>query len=302
MCGLNVGISLIMAYSGSTQSEVRAVSMWRRSVIRTFVVLLLSVVFSDSKAALLVFSSTEHQVGAHVVAGSNMDEHLDSTPPHPLPLSTSARATAGVGKHASASGFADEDVLVASAESDSADTDTLGFGGGSFLGTFRAGPGTLGLHFQFDTNGQVFGAGNARSEAKLTVTLMSNNETLYTESFQAPSIVSTSFELPVDSTGSLNLVLVSLTSSSDASASNSSGAHFQLSFAPVPEPSSTLVMLLAIPLVLALLHRSGSRLVGKALHAEGVPDGEPLEAVNRQHAAPRIPPVIGSDQCSGILF
>jgi len=104
-------------------------------VIRTFMVLLLSVVFSDSQAALLVFSSTEHQVGAHVAAGSNMDEHLDSTPPHPLPLSTSAFATAGVGNRASASGFADEDVLVASAESDSADTDTLGFGGGSFLGT-----------------------------------------------------------------------------------------------------------------------------------------------------------------------
>ena len=93
-------------------------------MIRRFVVLLLSVVFSDSQPALLVFSSTDHQVGAHVAAGSNTDEHLDSTLPHPLPLSTSALAAAGVGNRASASDFADEDVVVASAQSSSPDTDS----------------------------------------------------------------------------------------------------------------------------------------------------------------------------------
>ena len=232
-------------------------------MLRIFVVLLLSVVTSDVQAALLVFSSTEYQVGAHAAAGSNMDEHLDSSPPHPLPLSASAVVTAGVDNHASASGFADDGVLAASAESGSVGTDTVGFGGGSFLGTFNAGPGTLQLHFQFDTSSRVLGAGNAQADAKLTVTLISNGETLYTESFEAPNIVSTTFELPESSAGSLNFVLFNLASSSDASASDSSAAHFQLSLEPVPEPSIVAAMLIAIPLMLALLPGFGSRLLGK---------------------------------------
>jgi hypothetical protein len=232
-------------------------------VVRILRVLLLCVVFSDSQSALLVFSSTEYQVGAQAAAGDNTDEHLDSSPPQPLALSTSAIAKAGVGNHASASGVADDGVLVASAEAVSVATDTLGFGGGSFLGTFSVGPGKLGLHFQFDADGEVFGAGNARSEAKLTVTLTSNGETLYTESFESPNLVSSSFELPVNSVGSLNLVLFSATSASNASAFNSSAAHFQLSFEPVPEASSMLFMLIAIPLLLVLRSGFGRKFCGR---------------------------------------
>jgi len=229
-------------------------------VVRILRVLLLCVVFSDSQAALLVFSSTEFQVGAQAAAGDNTDEHLDSSPPQPLALSTSAIAKAGVGNHASASGLADDGVLVASAEAVSVGADTLGFGGGSFLGTFNVGPGKLGLHFQFDIDGRVSGSGNARSDAKLAVTLASDGETLYTENFASPNIVTTSFELPASSTGSLNLVLFSAASSNNASAFNSSKARFQLFFEPVPEPSCVLVMLIAIPLVLALRRGSGRNL------------------------------------------
>jgi len=229
-------------------------------VVHILRVLLLCVVFSDSQAALLVFSSTEYQVGAQAAAGANTDEHLDSSPPQPLALSTSATAKAGVGNHASASGVADDGLLVASAEAVSVGTDTLGFGGGSFLGTFNVGAGKLGLHFQFDADGEVFGAENARSDAKLAVTFMSNGETLYTENFESPNIVTTSFELRTNSTGSLNLVLFSVASSTNASAFNSSKARFQLSVEPVPEPSCVLFMLITIPLVLALRRGSGRNL------------------------------------------
>ena len=227
--------------------------------MRTFLMLILAVVFSHAQAALLVFSSTEYDAGAQATAGSNTDQHMDTSPPHPLAVSASAFATAGTGNHGSASGLADDGVLVATAESGSVDADTSALGGATFFGTFEETPGELGLHVQFDTDGQVQGDGNALAASKLTVTLISNGDILYSDTFQAPSIVDKSFDLPADSSGSLQLALFSLAGSSNASALNASNAHFRLSFALVPEPSSMLMLLAAIPILLALSHPHNHR-------------------------------------------
>jgi len=223
--------------------------------MRTIVVLLLTAVLSHAQAGLL-FSTTEYQSGAEAKAGNNSDQHLVTSPPDSLPMSTSALATAGNGNVASSSGLADTGLLTATAETRSVGAETAALGGGSFFGTFSTGPGTLVLQFRLDTAGEVDGVGNAQSAGKATVTLISNDEALYEESFQAPALVNKSFELREPASGSLNVLLFSLAGSTNASALNTSTAHFQIALNAVPEPSCLLMVLAAIPFLLALARRT----------------------------------------------